>query len=152
MCTIPGIGKASCSKHGTQISWKYNVAGLCRDLLSHQNGLGEKNVPSSIFKVRRAWCQAELKTGFVQVHWSLCKEDASLPKGGIDCMIVVRFSTVKHTLLISWQLDCAAQQSELVLTVLGSPTLGKQAVILSGAVPDTWVSCQKSAWRDVGTG
>lgn len=86
------------------------------------------------------------------MHWSLCKEDASLPKGGIDCMIVVRFSTVKHTLLIAWQLDCTAQQGELVLAVLGSPTLGKQAVILSGAVPDTWVSFQKSAWRDVGTG
>lgn len=40
------------------------MAGLCRDLLSHQNGLGEKNVPSSIFKVRRAlvsgWIENEI--------------------------------------------------------------------------------------------
>lgn len=67
-------------------------------------------------------------------------------------MIVVRFSTVECTLLIAWQLDCIAQQSELVFTVLNSPTWGKEPVLLSGGVPGTWVSCQKSAWRDVGTG
>lgn len=32
------------------------MAGLCRDLLSHRNGLGEKNVPSSILESGELWC------------------------------------------------------------------------------------------------
>lgn len=55
MCTVAlGLARQAVAKCGAQISWKCSMAGLCRDLLSHPNGLGEKNVLSSIFKVRGA--------------------------------------------------------------------------------------------------